>query len=120
MLCAARCGSVLPSSRRCTVSSGIVFEGTWNTEGSFMSFQIPRIPIFTKSAYCDPHQSRARVSVKSGNTEGPGQTTPTNCDPSALWMNTSSFVPELYGRSEERRVGKEYRSRCRAYEEEDN
>jgi hypothetical protein len=55
----------------------MVFVGVSKIEGSFMSFQKPATPAATKPRYREPHQARVSRRVKSGKTEGPGQTCPT-------------------------------------------
>lgn len=41
-----------------------------------MSFHIPSTPLETKSLTKFAHQDRALACVNSGNTQGPGQTSP--------------------------------------------
>ena len=55
---------------------GSVFVGTRNTDGSFMSFQIPSKPRLAKRATSPLHQARVGVRVKSGKWHTPGQTRP--------------------------------------------
>lgn len=49
---------------------------TLKIAGSFMSFHIPSTPLETKSLTKFAHQDRALACVNSGNTQGPGQTSP--------------------------------------------
>lgn len=49
---------------------------TLNTAGSFISFQIPSTPLEMKSLTRLAHHERAFDCVKSGNTQGPGHTSP--------------------------------------------
>lgn len=49
---------------------------TLKTDGSFMSFHIPSTPFKLKSLTRLAHHERAFDCVKSGNTQGPGHTSP--------------------------------------------
>ena len=51
--------------------------GPPKTEGSFMSFQTPSMPVAMKSLYKVAHQWRTSGRVKSGKWQGPGHTLPT-------------------------------------------
>ena len=56
------------------------------TAGSFMSFQIPATPAFTKSAYSPPHHARAAGLLKSGKTLGvPGGFDQSGVSPSSAF-----------------------------------
>src|ERR1700730_5439874 len=74
----------------------MVLSARSNTDGSFISFQKPATPMPTKYLYCSPHQSLAFVSVKSGNTLGPGHTGPTKTLPSGFLTKTSRCIPVAY------------------------
>ena len=52
----------------------MVLVGVSKIAGSFMSFQKPAMPSSANGLYRLPHQSRLALRVKSGNTDGPGQT----------------------------------------------
>ncbi len=72
----------------------MVLLGVSKTAGSFMSFQKPATPSFTKSLYSVPHHARVLAWVKSGKTAGPGHTGPTYTEPSGFLTNSSPAVPE--------------------------
>ena len=52
------------------------FDFTLKTAGSFMSFHIPSTPLEIKPFTSWAHHERALDCVKSGNTQGPGHTSP--------------------------------------------
>lgn len=51
---------------------------TLKTAGSFISFHMPSTPLETNSLTKCAHHNRVFSCVKSGNTQGPGQTSPDN------------------------------------------
>jgi len=72
--------------------SGIVAVGGEKTAGSFMSFQIPAMPMSVNILKRPPHHSRAAGLLKSGKTLGcgffsawAGHTGASNTDPSAFF-----------------------------------
>lgn len=55
-------------------------QSTLKIAGSFISFHIPSTPLETKSLTTPAHHDRAFDCVKSGNTQGPGHTSPNHAN----------------------------------------
>lgn len=76
LLQSARKNNVTKKQRKLVVEKNLL-NLTLNTAGSFISFHIPSTPLEMKSLTRLAHHERALDCVKSGKTQGPGQTSPT-------------------------------------------
>jgi hypothetical protein len=102
----AACG---PAGRspppRCQHVSGIVFERSSKTDGSFMSFHTPSIPVAMYGPYRPAHHARVSGRVKSGKLDGPAHTLPTKGSPSDASVKCPPSSPARYTASSSRRAG---------------